>query len=138
MKEDGTSQVSKSQRNQDRSSLEDAWQQSSAIGESSDRRSSSVNRDSEYREFRGHKIFPFRNRKPRNPERRKEPSWGPAVSILEKWEVSFKGPTVSVAKNRDSRSRNPVGICILALETLKPRRGIRLRSWEKWSYGPGA
>jgi hypothetical protein len=31
--------------------------------------------------------------------------WEPAVSILKKWEVSFKGPAVSIAENRGSKDR---------------------------------
>jgi hypothetical protein len=31
------------------------------------------------------------------------------------------GPAVSIAENRDSRIGNPVGKCILAFETPKPR-----------------
>jgi hypothetical protein len=44
--------------------MEDAWQRSSIIGESSDMRSSLVNQDSEYREFCGNEIFAFQNSEP--------------------------------------------------------------------------
>jgi hypothetical protein len=48
---------------------------------------------------------------------------GPAVSISEKWEVSFKGPAVSISESRDSRRiGNPVSQCIVALKSSKPRR----------------
>jgi hypothetical protein len=86
----GTSQVSKSQRNQDRPSEEDAWQQSRAIGERPDRRSSSKSRFGDIGSP-GTRCLHFRIANPETPKGGKDPSWEPAVSISEKWKVPSLG-----------------------------------------------
>jgi hypothetical protein len=90
-----------------------------AIGESPDRKSSIsilVIGNPGDKKF-GH----FGIAKSETPIRRKVPLREPAINILEKWEVPFKGPAVSISESRDpedQESHEPLHCSIEKLETL--------------------